>query len=320
LFDVLLPFTYDPADDSKRDNIRDRESRQGYVPDAVSDTTFDRVLVLGETRMGKLLFKTVVLSMSLTVCAAAQVESEIAIQPYNAYSDDLDGSAKFEYGQLLVHRFFDVETEETVQQVPLFSLHDEGLHHIRKEGKGTFEARAKCVAERLELAWHLLDKGGKLVKDMDQWEDWRIHTENRPDYDPAPKAYPAIYLEHETLVPRLRIMTVYDKDVEGYPRIFSEEQLADYLIALIQAHHLLISQKSSDIQEYETLRMDRTREGRIFKEVFIRAEEVKSLKGSLEIDSQILQDALARISMPQRERLWNLAVKAPVDVKSVFDN
>jgi hypothetical protein len=270
--------------------------------------------------MEKLLFKTVVLSISLTVCAVAQVASEIAIQPYNAYGDDLEGSAKFEFGQLLVHRFFDVETQEMVQQVPLFSLQYEGLHHIRKEGKGTFEPRAKCVAERLELAWYLLDKGGKLVRDLDQWEDWRIHTENRPDYDPAPEAYPAIYLVHETLVPRLRIMTVYDKDVEGYPRISSEEQLADYLIALIQAHHLLFSQKSSDIQEYETLRVDRTREGRIFKEVFIRAEEVKSLKGSLEIDSQILRDALARISMPQRERLWNLAVRAPRDVTSMFGN
>jgi len=156
------------------------------------------------------------------------------------------------------------------------------------------------------------------VKGQDQWGDWRNTGANAPIYDPAPKTYPAIYLEHANLEQRLRIMTVYKEDADRFPRISAPDALADYLIAMIQAHHLLVHQKSGYIAEYDALAIDKTREGKIFKEVFIRAEEVKSLRGEQQITDGILQDALARISIPQRIRLFNLAVRAPVDVAPVL--
>lgn len=267
--------------------------------------------------MKHLLCITIIVTTVCSVCATEQ-ESQIVVEPYTADIDIMEGLGRNVWGQLLVHRIFDIETDKKIRHIPLFSIQFEGLHHQRLDGRQAFEPRAKCIAERLELAWYLLDKGGRLVKGKDQWVDWRNTGENAPFYDPAPKAYPAIYLEHDDFEPRLRIMTVYQEDANRFPRINNPDVLADYLIGMIKAHHLLVSQKSGDIAKYEALLMDKTREGKIFKEVFIRAEEVKSLRGAQQIVNETLQDALARISIPQRIRLFNLAVRAPVDIDSVL--
>lgn len=278
-----------------------------------SESAFDK-----EVRMKHLLCTTIVLATVYSVCGA-EYKSQIVVEPYAADIDIMEGLPKHKWGQLLVHRIFDIETDKRIQHIPLFSIQFEGLHHQRLDGRQAFEPRAKCIAERLELAWNLLDKGGRLVKGEDKWVDWRNTGKHAPIYAPAPQTWPAIYLEHEDFEPRLRIMTVYEKDAQRFPRVHEDPNtLADYLIGMIQAHHLLVNQKSGEIVKYEALLMDGTREGKIFKEVFIRAEEVKSLRGDQQIVNETLQDALARISIPQRLRLFNLAVRAPVDIDSVL--
>ena len=267
--------------------------------------------------MKHLLCITIILAAVYSV-DAAEHKSQIVAEPYTAYVDIMEGLGRNVWGQLLVHRIFDIETDKRIRNIPLFSIQFEGHHHERLSGRQAFEPRAKCIAERLELAWNLLDKGGQLVKEYDQWVDWRNTGENAPRYGPVPKTYPAIYLEHNSFKPRLRIMTVYQEDADRFPRIDNPDVLADYLIGVIKAHHLLVYQKSGDIAKYEALHMDNTREGKIFKEVFIRAEEVKSLREEQLIENETLQDAIARISIPQRIRLFNLAVRAPVDIDSVL--
>lgn len=274
--------------------------------------------------MRNLLCVAAILTVLHSMCVA-EYRSQIVVEPYAAQPDEIERATQVRWGQLLVHRVFDVETDRRIRNIPLFSIQFEGLHHQRLPGKQAFEPRAKCVAERLELAWSLLDKGGRLVKGPDLWVNWRNTGENAPIYAPAPEEGPpkkepvAIYLEHDDFEPSLRIMTAYAEDANWFPRIKDDpDVLADYLIGMIMAHHLLVRQKSGEIAKYEALLMDGTRAGKIFKEVFIRAEEVKSLRGDQQIGDETLQDALARISMPQRIRLFNLAVMAPVDVDSIL--
>jgi hypothetical protein len=89
--------------------------------------------------------------------------------------------------------------------------------------------------------------------------------------------------------------------------------LAEYLIAVIKAHHLLFFVQSSNIADYEQLELDQTREGKIFKELFIRADEVRTLRGEQRLSAATIKDALARVALPQRQRLVNMTVRAPRD-------
>jgi len=255
-------------------------------------------------------------------------ETTIAIEPHRARVDLITKKVRV-YGQKIVHRVFDVELEDGIMNVPLFTIQYAGLHHREQsaDDPNHVEARAKCIAERLEIAWHLLKEGGDLIVAADHlvvadddWETQRLRGRRRPAYSPAPQALPAIFVAHENLGPQpLRIVTVYEQDVIAFPklkdpRVSSEDsvpwtpwELAHYIRALILAHHHLFEEKSTAIMEYESLQLDTTREGRIFKELFIRAQEVMVLKQQAELESVTLRDALARVSMPQRQRLVNLS-------------
>lgn len=237
-------------------------------------------------------------------CAA----TDIAIKEYPAKRNELTGEVEL-WGQKIVHPGFDVQLEEVIMKVPIMSIQYEGLHHVRGKGMGLVEARAKCIAERLTIAWQLLDKEGKLQIRGDDWNDWRVRPKNIP-----PK-YPAIYVISPVLDEKpLRIMTVYPEDARAFPGVNeNSRELAKYIVALIEAHYLLFQRKSSDLADYEDLQLDRTREGKILKEIFIRAQEVMELKNLEQLNSDILKDALARIAMPQRDRLVRLAFKAPPD-------
>jgi len=256
-------------------------------------------------------------------------ETKIAIEPYPVRIDRISG--KHVWGQKIAHRAFDVELKERIMNVPLFTIQYAGLHHREQSeaSLGRVEARAKCIAERLEIAWHLLGKGGnlivadeQLVVGDDNWETWRLQGQTRPNYAPAPETCPAIFIVHEDLGPQpLRIVTIYKEDLDAFPRggspservPWTQSELAEYIKSLILAHHLLFEEKSAEISDYESLKMDDTRAGKIFKEIFIRAQEVMVLKQEPELTYDILRDALARISMPQRERLVLLSFRAPRD-------
>ena len=74
-------------------------------------------------------------------------------------------------------------------------------------------------------------------------------------------------------------MTIYPEDVDAYPGVNSEQELAEYIKSMIQAHYLLFWKMESDIHRYEQLKSDQTREGKIFKEVAMRALEMADRLG-----------------------------------------
>lgn len=242
----------------------------------------------------------------------------IAIEPYGAVVDDVTGDVKV-YGQLVVQRAFDVQLRDVIKHVPIFSVQYAGLHHRAKDQRDTghVEARAKCIAERLAAAWSLLDQGGQLEVLTDDWTEWRLEDAIAATYAPAPEVYPAIYIRNDKVLREpLRILTIYPEDEVAYPWVSTENELAEYIVSLIRAHYLLFWRMESDINQYEQLMIDHTREGKIFKEVAIRALEMTKLKELERFDGAILIDALARIALPQRERLYRMATTAPIDWES----
>ncbi|MFC1633830.1 PASTA domain-containing protein [Planctomycetota bacterium] len=245
-------------------------------------------------------------------------QTEIAIQPYPIQIEEISGDVQ-KWGQLIVHRPFDIELRERIQNVPLFVIAHEGWHHV------TIEARAQSIAENLSVAWDFMNEGGYLEVAANDWimpDDagkWRLNGPFAPDYtEGTGKPYPAIYVQHEKLGNKpLKIMTVYPEDAaffgqpvdeEGIPSLFNEKELAEYLISLIKAHHLLFSMKSAQIERYDRLELSKTREGEIFKEICLRAIEAAEQPTASE-----LKGALARIAMTQRYRLMTLAYNAPRD-------
>jgi len=256
-------------------------------------------------------------------------QTEIAIQPYPCRTDVMANRPT--WGQLIVHRPFDVQLEEGIQHVPMFAVMYEGQHHARRgNGRGALEARAKCIAERLAIAWDLMDEGGYLEVTADEWirpddgQQWRLSDPYKPRYDEkAISGQHAIYVRHENLGRNpLRIMTVYRQDAGRFGQAdalhedgetvltsFDTGELAEYLVAVIKAHHLLFSMRSDKLADYEKLEICKTREGRIFKEICLRARE--TVGGAPDV--QALKDSLARIAMDQRYRLERLADTPPRD-------
>jgi len=239
----------------------------------------------------------------------------IAIQPYEAEIDNVTGETKV-YGQLIVHRAFDVQLTDVIKQVPIFSIQYPGLHHraVEENRPNHVEARAKCIAERLAAAWSLLEQGGHLEILTDDWTEWHLEGQTAPKYRSAPQVYPAIYMRNDNALREpLRIMTIYPEDEESYPWVSSTDELAKYIVSLIKAHYLLFWRLEPDIKQYEQLEIDRTREGKIFKEVAIRSLEMAELLDLEQFNKEILKDALARIALPQRQRLYRMATIAPID-------
>jgi len=214
------------------------------------------------------------------------------------------------YGQRIVHPDFDVQLGDKIVKVPIFSIQYKGLHHVEGTGQSRVEARTKCVAERLTAAFDILDQGGRFEVHPDDWNKWRLKASS------APTSAPAIYVVHPKILKYepLRVITIYPGDVEAYANAGSQQRLAEYVVALIEAHYLLFWKKSPNIEDYEALELDkRTREGKIFKEIFLRTQDVTRLKNQPRFTDEDLRDALGRISLPQRERLVKMAFVVPVD-------
>ncbi|OHB76819.1 MAG: hypothetical protein A2Z25_04045 [Planctomycetes bacterium RBG_16_55_9] len=262
--------------------------------------------------------------------------TRIAIQPYVLETDPVSGEPT-RWGQMIVHRPFDIELENLVQNVPMFVIVSRGSHHPPAQENydeefDLVEVRAKCIAQRLEVAWDILDKGGHLeiaedsTYDMpDALLDYRLDGYFAPKYTgpigDRPKMHPAIFVRLDETSTPVRIMTVYPEDAKNFTSKtienadgserkfirFEQIGLAEYFKAIIEAHHLLFFKMSDQVDDYSSLEICRTREGKIFKEIYLRATEVSTK------DLRDVQDALERISMDQRYRLERLAVKAPID-------
>jgi hypothetical protein len=249
-------------------------------------------------------------------------QTKIAIQPF-PLSRNIGGEVD-SWGQLIVHRLFDVELEKPIQHVPIFAVANKGMRHA------TVEARAQSIAENLLMAWGILAEGGYLETAPDNWimpddeEKWRIRGPFAPDYKKDfPESFPAIYVRLSRFgnTP-LRVMTIYPEDAmffgqpsdkTGAPSLFTQQELAEYLVSLIQAHYVLLAQRSSQLADFEKLEICKTREGKIFKEICLRALEESRYANADEPSVIDLRSALARVALSQRYRLMTLAFNAPRD-------
>lgn len=240
-------------------------------------------------------------------------KSYLAIGPYEAQRDEPTGEVTV-YGQMIVQRVYDIQLGDIVRSVPILSLQYAGLNHREKPKNepGHAEARAKCIAERLMEAWALLDRGGQLDIGVDNWDVWRLSEQDHPT------KHPAIYVRSSPDDENpLRIMTIYPEDKAAYPWVRDQADLARYILSLIRAHYSLFWKNEADIRNYESLSIDKTREGKIFKEIAIRALEAAKIHGTDRFNEDHLRDALARIALPQRERLYRLSLAPPLDWSSV---
>ena len=248
-------------------------------------------------------------------------QTKLAIQRF-PIERGIGGEAE-RYGQLIVHRLFDVELKTPIQNIPIFAIADKGYRHA------TVEARAQSIAENLLMAWSVLEAGWELEMAPDAWimpddeERWRLRGPFAPDYVSFASSPPAIYVRNPKFgnTP-LRIMTIYPGDANlfgqpvderGTPILFSQEELAEYLVSLIQAHYTLLAKTDSRLEDFEKLEICKTREGKIFKEICLRALEEAGETNTEAEKIDDLRSALARVALSQRYRLMTLAFNAPRD-------
>ncbi len=228
---------------------------------------------------------------------------------YIAVLDNVSGQVRT-FGQLIIHREQDVQLSETVRHLPIFSIQYPGLHY--RQGPATdpnhVEARAKCIAEHLVHAWTLMDHGAQLEIGTDDWSAYTVRSQAVP-----PKSTAIFVRSPLPGEEPLRIITIYPQDVAGYPWVGNERSLAEYLASLIQAHYYLFWKNENNINRYEELRIGKTGEGRIFRDIAVRALEIAKRGGQIRFDATILKEALAEMSLSQRETLYRLATTPPMD-------
>jgi hypothetical protein len=252
----------------------------------------------------------VLLVVIMPACGGAA--SSIGFQGYMAATDALSGNALV-FGQLVVHQEFDVPLSETVKKVPVLSLQYEGLDY--RQGPPAepnhVEARAKGVAERLVQAWSLMDHGAKLEIGDDDWNAYRLPPQ------PTALKHTAIFIRSPLAgYEPLRIVTVYPQDVAGCPWITSERSLAEYWMSMMQAHYLLFWRNETNLTRYRELRLDKTQEGQIFREIASQAIDLAGRKRLERLDANTVKEALAGMTLAQRETLYRLATVPPMDWES----
>jgi hypothetical protein len=243
---------------------------------------------------------------------ARSATSGISFHDYVAAVDDVSGEV-LSFGEMVTHSGYDVQLRETIKNVPILSIQYAG--RLYREGPRNepnhVEARATAVTERLLHAWTLMDYGAKLEIAEDTWDAGKGPGGSRRP------GHPAIFVRSPVAgTEPLRIITIFPQDLSAFPWVSSEQSFAEYVAALIHAHYLLFWKHESDILAYEALRIDKTREGKIFKEIAVRAVEMARLKEQSGFDQDILKDVLARLTLSQREALYRLATVAPVDWES----
>jgi hypothetical protein len=117
-------------------------------------------------------------------------------------------------------------------------------------------------------------------------------------------------------------MTVYEEDTEHFahldiddktPAERSVERLASYFAAQIEAHFLLFLKLEPQYTPYQALALDKTIEGKIYRELYIRSKEVVDLLPEGTFDETVVRDALGRVPMYQRERVQRMSRMVPRD-------
>ncbi len=151
------------------------------------------------------------------------------------------------------HNNYRLELHEGIFQVPILALYYAGPYVSIRE-------RAEDVAANMEHAFDLIEMGGVL------------EVVNDPDGNPS------VWVkgEWDYCGQGQRIITIYSKDAELFPRANGDQQLlAEYVRAITYAHYTLFVKNSLDVNEYDELDIDkRTAEGKIFKAIFLKVRDL----------------------------------------------
>lgn len=264
-------------------------------------------------------------------------QTEIAIEPYRLPVGGEEGAEpKYVCVEKIVHRPFDAQLGGgEIRNVPIFSIMSDGTHeNLEDTDYRLLEMRAKSIAKNLTVAWGMMDKGARLrIVAADKSDDiarWHVRGPFAPEYpgdvdaanpdEVSMEQWVHIDVVHDRY--QLRIMTVFpldavsygsplkgDKDGNKFTREpLSTKEVAEYLVALIEGHHLLFSKMSNQTDAYEKLQISKTREGRVFLGI---CRQVLSLGQSF--GRADLRDVMTNMSPGLLERLDRLARSAPTD-------
>jgi hypothetical protein len=261
-----------------------------------------------ETRIASAFTFFVMLLMSIPLATqAGSVTDPIGIDRIAIKKNLLTG--KTDWGWAIVHRmnYYQIDLETGTAQVPILAVMTKGVHEA-------IEDRAADIAERMSLAWDLMKTPGMC-------NGTEVYTDRRNDFfrqSPSPSRpyynQPSIYVRMNRIRADLRILTIYPEDARAFGGSnLSANRLANYLGAQIAAHCTLFNNLSVDIGDYENLRIDETKSGKIYKEIFLRTKEYMTELKQDQMSPKHLGDSLARIERNQRVRLHLMSHRIPAD-------
>ena len=204
---------------------------------------------------------------------------------------------------------YELELEQGIQSVRLLKLSFPGEFE-------RVEQRLAAIRERLEYAMDGLSMGSApYIAIRKTTKGVGIYAYRSPSYTAGtPGYYP------------VRIMTVFEEDARSFAfldpwdeqtglvgsRIRTPESLAAFLAAQIEAHFLLFLKNEASYDLYEKLALDASVSGKVYKELYISANDVKKLTGR-PFNAQTISDGLGRILIYQRKRLQSLSELVPRD-------
>jgi hypothetical protein len=204
---------------------------------------------------------------------------------------------------------YELELEKGIEPVRLLRL------SYRGDSEDVVR-RLENICERLEYAIDCLDRGQEAyIGVRTTSRGVGIYAYCSPSFLPgSPGYYP------------IRILTVFPEDARDFGHldpwpegtagaglsVRTTESLAAFLAAQIEAHSLLFLKNETRYELYERLALDAVVSGRIYREVYISANDVSKLTGRA-FSAETVNAALGRIAMYQRRRLQSLSQLVPRD-------
>lgn len=212
-----------------------------------------------------------------------------------------------------------LELETGIKQVHLLKLSNQGKFSSVVERMLDIRERLEYAVDRLLLADspYLTIELSPIERSSATGPEVDIVAYCQPEFHGGPNKTNRYY--------PLRLMTVTTEDAAQFafldqPDIYTDrspEALAAYISAQIEAHFMLFIKIEQKYKKYEELAIDKVISGKIYREIFIRANDVVNLKGGPIIVSTI-NDALARIPLYQRTRLQTMSQIVPRDWKKSY--